>query len=361
MPRKPLVTIAIPNYNYAQYVGETIDSALAQTYKNIEVVVSDNASTDGSWDIIRKYEGHPKVRLYRQTETLPVGNHFGFVLCMSDARYLVFLSSDDLLKPRFVEATMEVILGHPDRTIGMVATEREVINGEGIIKTFPPFYNTSCIVPGEKQAKVFLMGNPFVPSQVLIDRRIFQPNLRSFKRAVPGKGQSWKKRTQYACMADCAIWFNLCLRADFGYVREKLITYREHFKGEAAAHMGDLQGIFELYAMKRNLIEDARRQGLDAIVAFGEEAIRKIGSDCLKWASMFLEHRDLVAARRLQHLGAALDLSVVDTKTYQALDYVLGSNLEQPFEAFQALAPFCGAALRTFSYDPPEGSLAIEP
>lgn len=359
MPRKPLVTIAIPNYNYARYVGETIESALAQTYANVEVVVSDNASTDGSWDVIQKYEHHPRVHLFQQSETLPVGNHFGFVLCMSDARYVIFLSSDDMLKPQFVEKTMQVILDHPDRTIGMVVTEREVINAEGAIRALPSFYNTSCVVPGEKQAKVFLMGNPFVPSQALLDRRILQPGLRSFRRMAPGATRDWKRSTQYACLADCAMWFNMCLASDFGYIREKHAVYREHFQGEAAAHMGDLQGIFELYTMKRNLVEEARRKGLDTIVAFGDEAIRKIGSDCLKWASMFLEHRDLVAARRLQHLGAAIDLSLVDTKTYKALEYVLGSNLEQPFEAFRALAPYCGVTLRDFSYDPPEGFIPI--
>jgi glycosyltransferase involved in cell wall biosynthesis len=364
MSRKPLVSIAIPNYNYAGYVSESIDSALAQTYENIEVVVSDNASIDGSWEVIRKYENHPRVRLYQQPETIPIGNHFGFVLSMSDARYLVFLSSDDMLKPQFIEKTMRVILENPDRKLGMVATEREVIDEHGQIKIFPPFYNTSCIVPGVKQAKVFLMGNPFVPSQVLIDRRIFQPNLRRYKRDKLSMDEGSmdkvrKRRTQYACMADCAIWFNLCLSSDFGYVRERLVTYREHFKGEAAAHMGNLQGIFELYSMKRNLIEDARRKGLDAIVAFGEEAIRKIGSDCLKWASMFLEHKDLVAARRLQHLGAAIDPSLVDTKVYKALDYVLASGLEDPHGAYLALAPSIGATLRDFSYDPPEGSLPI--
>jgi hypothetical protein len=279
---------------------------------------------------------------------------------MSEGRYLVFLSADDMLKPRFVEKAMKVFLEHPDRKIGMVVTEREVIDEHGQVKEFPPFYNTSCIVPGEKQAKVFLMGNSLVPSQVLIDRRVFQPGLRSFKRDERSKGQIRKRRTQYACLADGAMWFNLCLDSDFGYIREKHILYREHFKGEAAAHMGNLQGIFELYSMKRNLIEEARRKGMNAIVGFGEEAIRKIGTDCLKWASMFLEHKDLVAARRLQHLGAAIDLSLMDTKVYKALDWVLTSGMGNSFEAYRALTPFIGATLRNFSYDPPEGSIPIE-
>jgi hypothetical protein len=273
---------------------------------------------------------------------------------------VVLLSSDDLLKPTFVEKAMGVMLGHPGRTIGLVAAERDVIDETGRLKPFPPFYNQSCIIPGTRQAKVFLMGNPLVPSQVLLDRRILQPTLRTFKVDYGGQEGHRTRKHTYASMADCAMWFQIFLASDFGYLQEKLVVYREHFKGEAAAHMGSLRGVFELYVMKRQLIEEARRRGLDEVVAFGEDAIRKIGMDCLKWATRFLEFRDTMAARRLMHLGLAIDPALADQASLQALAYVLGSNLEQPFEAYQALIPHIGATQRSFSYDPPEGFVPLE-
>lgn len=363
MVKKPLVCIAIPNYNYGRFIREAVDGALAQTYPHIEVVVSDNASTDDSWEQLQIYAGHPKVHLYRQNRTIGIANHYDFVAALSDARFMVRFSSDDAMRPDFIEKAMKMILDHPDRTLGCVAVEREVIDENGEIRPFPPFYNRSCIVPGEKQAKVFLMGNPFVPSQILTDREIFQPNYRHFQRLRnnPKALECLRRRKyDYDCIGDWEMWYKLCLRGDFGYVREKLVLYRQHFKGEAALHMGNLRGIFELFVMKHRLIELARSMGNTYIPPFGEEAIRKIGSDCLKWAILFLEHHDLRAARRLVHLAVAIDDTLEGSKTYKALSSVLSANLEAPWKEYQALLPSVGGFLRDFSYDPPEGSVDID-
>lgn len=353
----PLVSIAIPNYNYGRYLKECVDSALAQTYPAIQVVVSDNASTDGSWEILQAYRDDPRVRIFRQEATLPVGNHFGFVLYWCDGEYVVLLSSDDALKPEFVARTLEVVLAHPERTVSLVAAEREVIDGEGRAVAFPPFYTRSCLIPGDRQAKVFLMRNPFVPSQVLINRAIFDPAFRARDREAGDYDR--EVRLPFPCMADCSMWFNLCLAGDFGYLRDKLAVYRQHFKGEAAANMGSLKGVFELYAMKLQLIGDARAAGREEIAAHGEAAIRKIGSDCLKWAAMLLQNRNLAAARRLLHMAAAIDLDLEGTRSFKALAYALDSGAEDPHGVFQALGPFIGVTLRDFSYDPPEGALPL--
>lgn len=356
MSALPRVCVAIPNYNYANYVGEAVTSALAQTYPNLEVIVSDNASTDDSWDRLQAFAGHPRLRLYRQERTVPIGNHFHFAAYMSEARYILMLSSDDRLKPTAIAEAMAVVLAHPPGAIGMVALEREVIDGEGRPLPFEPFYNTSCVIPGERQAKVFLMGNPFVPSQMLLDRHHWHPDYATFRREDPeAVAHLLHDPHAFDFVADCAVYFHLCLQADFAYLREQLVTYRQHLQGEAAAHMGNLRGIFELYAIKLKLIEEARREGREAIVAHGEAALRKIGSDCLKWAQPFLEQGNLKAARRLLHLALAIDEDLEQDPAWQALRYALSSGTEAPARILEALRPLTGGGARTFSYDPPDG------
>ena len=60
----PSFSICIPNYNYAQYIGQTIESVLNQTYQNFEIIVVDNASTDNSVEVVKAFID-PRIKLYK--------------------------------------------------------------------------------------------------------------------------------------------------------------------------------------------------------------------------------------------------------------------------------------------------------
>lgn len=61
MSGQPLVSVIIPNYNHARYLPERMESILGQTYKNIEVIILDDCSTDNSRNVIEQYKGFPQV------------------------------------------------------------------------------------------------------------------------------------------------------------------------------------------------------------------------------------------------------------------------------------------------------------
>lgn len=96
----PLVSILIPVFNRRQLVIEAIDSALNQDHPSFEVIVSDNCSTDGTWEeCIERFQDNPRVVLWRNAENLgPVPN---WLVAANLARgaYVKFLFSDDLLLP----------------------------------------------------------------------------------------------------------------------------------------------------------------------------------------------------------------------------------------------------------------------
>ena len=58
-------SICIPNYNYSKYIEETINSVLDQDFENYEIIVVDNDSTDESWEIIKRYSDHKKVKIFK--------------------------------------------------------------------------------------------------------------------------------------------------------------------------------------------------------------------------------------------------------------------------------------------------------
>ena len=103
--RPPRVSIIISNYNYERYVGAAIDSALAQTEPDCEVVVVDDGSTDGSRAVLERYQNDPRVKLILQENGgQAVAMNVGFAASRGDV--VIFLDSDDALHPKAVETVL---------------------------------------------------------------------------------------------------------------------------------------------------------------------------------------------------------------------------------------------------------------
>lgn len=113
--RYPLISILIPNFNYVKYVAAAVDSALAQTYPNVEVVVSDNCSTDGAWELLNeRYGDDPRVRLYQNERNIGMARNFDRLLELARGRYVMCLSSDDFLFPPHLSGLEEGFARDPD-------------------------------------------------------------------------------------------------------------------------------------------------------------------------------------------------------------------------------------------------------
>ena len=114
MPAEPLVSILVSNYNYARYIGESIQSALDQTYANIELIVCDDGSTDDSVQVIEQYERKdPRLRFIRKANG---GQASGFNAAFAASRgeIIALLDSDDLFLPHKVERIVADFQAHPD-------------------------------------------------------------------------------------------------------------------------------------------------------------------------------------------------------------------------------------------------------
>lgn len=92
----PMVSVLIPTYNRADYLGEAIESVLEQDYGNFELIVSDNGSTDGTEERVKKYLSDPRVRFFRNSKNLGSGPNYRRLLYEYAAGQLGhFLTDDD--------------------------------------------------------------------------------------------------------------------------------------------------------------------------------------------------------------------------------------------------------------------------
>lgn len=110
MSGTPRVTLGVPVYNAERYLAGCLDALLAQDYTDFEIVISDNASTDGTWEICQRYAAaDPRIRLYRNKHNL--GGHANFARVVELARGELFkwAAYDDVCLPGYVRACVEAL------------------------------------------------------------------------------------------------------------------------------------------------------------------------------------------------------------------------------------------------------------
>lgn len=124
--RKGLVSVVIPNYNYAQYLGEAIDSVLSQTYPEIEIIVVDDGSSDGSKEILLGYGDRIKTIL-QQNQGVAAARNKG--VSASSGEFIAFLDADDSWLPEKIEKQVECF--RDDEMLGLVHVGVIEIDGAG--------------------------------------------------------------------------------------------------------------------------------------------------------------------------------------------------------------------------------------
>jgi len=125
MGGKSLVTIGLPVRNEQNCIRRAVDSLLAQDYQNIELIISDNASTDRTTDICREYARQDtRVRYYRSNTNAGANSNFRRVLELARGEYFMWAGANDYWMPRFVGAMIGALEPNPDASVAMCAVKR---------------------------------------------------------------------------------------------------------------------------------------------------------------------------------------------------------------------------------------------
>jgi glycosyltransferase involved in cell wall biosynthesis len=207
---KPLVSIIIPCYNYGQYLGEAIDSALAQTYPNIEIVVVNDGSTDNSASVARSYG--KKISYIYQKNSGPVAA-FNTGVAASKGEYFCILGADDVLDIEFIARLITPLLERDDQGLAFSYCDYLMFNGE---------------------VKIF-KARPWHPLAELYRNYILATALtkRSSYEAVGGYSQYMNAKVSFE---DWDFWVKLIAKGYRGiYVPGIYFHYRIHGKGRNVA------------------------------------------------------------------------------------------------------------------------------
>ena len=131
------VSVVTPSFNQVQFLEQTIQSVLNQDYPNIEYIIIDGGSTDGSVELIKKYEDKITYWVSESDEGQGDAIVKGFDKASGDV--FAYLNSDDYWNPQIVSRAVQFLTNHS--AVDMVCGNRIVINTEGKVKYYRPWFN----------------------------------------------------------------------------------------------------------------------------------------------------------------------------------------------------------------------------
>ena len=206
MQGSPLISVIIPMYNTQDYIQKTIESVLTQTYKNLEVIVVDDGSTDNGAKIVQQlHSKDSRVKyIFQANEGVSAARNYG--IKSSTGEYLAFLDSDDLWLPSKLEKQMNrLITTNMDACYCGYQYFCEDVMG----KTFPKHYFEGKILIEVIKEKVSVWT-----STVVVKKSIVIDNSISFR-----SGLNWAE--------DMDFFYRLLYKCEFCCVKEILALYRQ--------------------------------------------------------------------------------------------------------------------------------------
>lgn len=236
MERKPedyvkgLVSVITPVYNDEKYLDRTLNSVFNQTYKNIEIILVDDKSTDKSAEIIKRYQAsHPEIVYFLQPENKGAGHARNKALELARGQYVAFLDADDVWKP---EKTEKQVMLLNEKHGSFCFTAIEMIDGnDNIIKE-------KRNVDEEIDYSVLLSNTMIPTSSVLIDRTI----KGDFRMHIRRGGQ------------DYATWLMLLRDGTKAYgINEALTKYRIDGESLSSNKFKSIRQIWEIQTQDENI------------------------------------------------------------------------------------------------------------
>lgn len=217
-----LVSIVVTSYNHAEFLQQRVESLLAQTYPNIEILVVDDCSTDGSRDYLLTYESHPKVSLFFLESNMGYVYASNYGVSKAKGEYLIFAECDDFSEPDQIASLYHAIT--TNNCIGVAWSSSILTDEHGKIicidfeirsSAFRNYCRVDVLIPGSLILK-FMMHSCVVPNM----------SAAMFKKSLFNEINGLSEK--YRLSADLDFWIRMAEVGDFYYLKRPLNYFRTH-------------------------------------------------------------------------------------------------------------------------------------
>lgn len=252
--KTPKVSVCIPTYNRPDYLKQAIESVLAQTFNDYELIISDNASDETTTAVISSFKDRRIIHIRKEKNSGLVDN-WNSCLAAAKGKYITIFHDDDRMLPDNLAVKVEAL--DRNERAGMVHSNFHIMDEKGSITQKNAHFITSqdFIETGTSfLMRSFLGYNPVNPPSVVIRKECFD-KLGGFTREVH-------------FTTDCEYWMRISMHYDIIYLAKPLIEYRMfHNNGWTSSQYytvidGDtfssLKGLKEEYTVKKIIIHQAK-------------------------------------------------------------------------------------------------------
>lgn len=247
---KPLVSVVMPSYNHEEYIGEAIESVLNQTYTNFELIIADDASADGTREVIQRYRDS-RIRY------IPIERNTGFSagetgFLSARGKYIVGFASDDRLLPELLETHVDFM--EKNETCGVCFSRPIIIDnfGEHMEDTqIETMFAMGNRAKEEWFYRLYCGGNCLLAPGFCVRGDLFR--------------EAGIFHYEYRQLQDYDLWLRLLQKTEIYLHEEKLVQYRVHWDGKTAnissptkevARRDYMERLYILLEITENLEED---------------------------------------------------------------------------------------------------------
>jgi len=227
----PLVSICIPTYNGSTYIKETLDCAINQTYSNIEIIITDDNSSDNTVAICQEYaKKDHRIKVFKNEKNLGLVGNWCESIDKSSSKWVKFLFQDDLFTLDCVEKMIHTAL---EKNVDFVICNREYIFEADVNKKIISNYSTK--IP--KTELIFKNQHVYTPSETAktIAPSVFNNCIGEPPTFLFNKEKYSRKDfpTNYFQLVDYIFILNKILVHNFVFINENLVKFRVHNSSES--------------------------------------------------------------------------------------------------------------------------------
>lgn len=227
----PLVSICLPTFNGEEYIREALESINSQTYKNIEVIISDDSSTDSTLKICHEFkETSPfPVHIYNHIPT-GIGNNWNNCIDKANGKWIKLLFQDDIMEAECIEKMLNTAIKH---NLECIVCKRKIIDNESLEIKSGEWYNNFQDL--QKPAGIpihsfFILSRKNIKnysfSRYYFDNIVGEPCTSLFSKNLYRKIGPYNNK--FKQILDYEYWLRVLRHFDIGIMPEKLIQFRVH-------------------------------------------------------------------------------------------------------------------------------------